>query len=347
MDEIKEEEPSKSKQKINAFGRLLNLIKKPLSRKKILAIVLLLIILAGGGFYAWRNEIFVNKQAKLTQQKGKVVFIIEGTQYREADVKQYSEFITKYMEKDEEQATKAVFELLKYKTAAEKAGINLSQQQIKDQRETLDKQYDALNTVAQYNKWAELESYKMAVELDLLTQPKEDTLKGYSFTFWFAQHFDYVENYTPPEGYGNQKKITEDKDYAKQRADYYHDQLSKNSMTYDQALKEIRADTKLCQMYKTGANFSVRFGADPTKFWKDQVYYKSVIDYIDSNSASGFSDVRSGKTSIFKSASEDAPREETETYYYFVNIEGKSSSTKQSFDDILKSLNTEYVGVNK
>lgn len=293
-----------------------------------------------GGLWWYRSN-----TAKSTIGKGKTIFIIEGKKYKDTEVRSYADFLTKYLEKEEEAAVKEVFELIKYKTAAEKVGISLSDTRITDARKLLDEQNDVYKDVSEYKRWAELESVRVAVDQSLQSFPEDTAYKGYSFIFWFANRINQTPDYTPPGGNDDQKLLQEDKNYAKQKADYYHDQINNKKMSEDQAIKEIKDDPKLCYQYKVGSNFSVRFGSELSKSWSKQIYYKSVSDYASKNSAIELSDVQVGKTFVKKSVAENSQYEEAETFYYFVKMEGESSISTQKFNQTLEALKTEYIGL--
>jgi len=319
--------------------KLPNLVKS--KRFWLTTTTVVIIIALGYGSLWW----YRSNTAKSTIGKGKTIFIIEGKKYKDTEVESYTDFLTKYLEKEEEAAVKEVFELIKYKTAAEKVGISLSDTRITDARKLLDEQNDVYKDTSEYKKWAELESVRVAVDQSLQSSSEDTAYKGYSYIFWFGNRLSYTPDFTPPGGYGDEKKVKEDRDYAKQRADYYHDQIKNGKITEDQAIKEIKDDPKLCYQYNAGSNFSVRFGSELSKSWSKQIYYKSVSDYASKNSAIELGDVRVGKTFVKKSLAENTEYEEAETFYYFVKMEGESSISTKKFNQTLEALKTEYIGL--
>lgn len=291
-----------------------------------------------GGLITWW---FIKNAPKSTNNKDKVVFVINGKKYKETEVKQYTDFLTIDLGKNKEDATKDVFELLKYKIVAQKLDIKLSTEQIKATTENFNRIYASYKDTSEYKKWVELASLKESIDKNFMTYSDKLGYKGYSFILWFGNHISYTEDYTPPGGYGNKTFIEEDRNYAKQRADYYHDQLKNSKMSPDKALEEIKKDPKLGYHYTAGANLSVRFGTDLEKSWDSQVQYNSVKEYINNNSKIALSDVLIGKTTGIISAK--GQREERETFYYIVKIDGTAPSRVQLQNE-LKALKTNYYG---
>ncbi len=314
------------------------ILKHP-GKKAALLIALGLLLLASGLFYALNNR---QNNPGPGKNGDEIVFRIESKDYTKNEIKPYIAFITVALGKKDEEANKEVFELMKYKATKEKLGISLTPQQTNYEQKQLNRTYTKISKAWGYKKWSGLTAEKLALDKAFATSRAGDNnYKGYSFVFWFANHLSYTGDYTPPGGYGDHKLIQQDRDYAKQRADYYHEQLANNKMTADEVLSAIKTDKKLGFQYSAGANFSTKYGYDPNKSWQQEVLYKSVADHIKQYSNQALSNVKTGKTMIFRSASADS--EETETFYFFVKSEGQNI-TKQRFQDELKNLDTKYYG---
>ncbi len=272
------------------------------------------------------------------------VFVIEKTGYTKAQVQPAANFLITTIKKSSDDAYKEVFELYKYRAAAQKIGVTPSNNDLEKQRRGLDQTYTDSVKDPNYKAWAELAAFKSTIQESFLQRNlgTATTYKGYSFIFWFGNHLDYTPDYTPPGGYSNPTLINQDKDYAKQQAQSYHDKLKSGKLTADQLVTAIQKDPKLGFQYTADANFSTHFGTDLGKAWQQQVVYQSVVDYINHHASASLSDIQTGKISAQTAAT--APISSVDAFYYFVKLDG-SAPTSQQFNDTLKNLKTTYHGV--
>ncbi len=301
----------------------------------LVLIVVTLTILGSLGLY-----LFARTSNHQKSDENKVVFKIEGREYRQTDVFPYVAFLIAIGKKEPE-AKKEVFDMFKYKVTATKLNYSPGDSLIKQAREDLTNTYSEQKHSTGYKDWLELASFVNASDNAFRLQQSNKSYKGYSYIFWFGQHISYTSDYTPPGGYGDKSLIEQDKNYAKQRADYYHKQLLEEKMTADQVLSEIKKDPKLCYQYTIDANLSTKYGYDPSTSWQDQIFYSSVVDYVSEHSSKPLGDIQTGKITTTTEAG--ATPTEQDAYYYFIKNEGNGVSKSQFFDT-LNSLDAVFIG---
>lgn len=269
----------------------LSKIAKSKKAPVVLGLFFLVIVLLVFVFIFMSTE----KEERLNQpDKGTVLFKIDNQDFYENDIKDLIKYPVEVGGLSEEDAVRTTFEIYKFIVVAQKKGIKPTQEEInavKDEGLIADsiKKLDGYSE--KYEKWfnflAEEQASKKYLESDA-----NPGYKGYSLTFFFGQHIQYGDDYKP-EGLNDPNLIEQDKNYAKQRAEYYHGQLKSGKMKPDQADKEINADPKLKNFF-TSKN---PFGYDPKTSWIDQVYYPSNIEYVKSLKQVGVSDIQIGKAS--------------------------------------------------
>lgn len=270
----------------------------------------------------------------------RVIFVIEGEEYRESTVNHLVDFsMSRGLSREE--AVRQAFELGKKKKTAEKLGIKPLAQDVESQKQQLIEDLKGEEEFTErYNPWFDLLAYTNAVDEYVGTTPN-NSYKGYVFDVPFGQHIQYGPAFTP-EGLNDPVLIEQDKKYAEEKANYYHEQLKNNSIPPEQVLQELNNDRKLSALESGNATNSVKFGYDPNVNWQDEVYYQSVSEYIKQSENTGLSDVKIGQASV-----DSTPENQADMYFYFVLVEKLAESksvSKQAFEEELAKLNAEYRG---
>ena len=270
----------------------------------------------------------------------RVIFVIEGEEYRESTVNHLIDFsMSRGLSREE--AAKQAFELAKKKKTAEKLNLKPLAQEVEVQKQQLIEDLKGEEEFTErYNPWFDLLAYTNAVEEYVGTMPN-NSYKGYVFDIPFGQHIQYGPAFTPDD-LNDPVLIEQDKKYAEEKANYYHEQLKNNSIPPEQVLQELNNDRKLSALESGNATNSVKFGYDPNVNWQDEVYYQSVGEYILSSQNTGLSDVKIGQASV-----DSTPENQADMYFYFVLIEKLAESndvSKQTFEEELAKLNAEYRG---
>ena len=115
------------------------------------------------------------------------------------------------------------------------------------------------------------------------------------------------------------------------------------TMSADQVLAAVKADPRLWSQNQPNSNLSARFGQEPSKNWRTQVFYGDIVDYISQQKSSGLSDIKTGKTGI--KINPTKAEDYAETYYYFVLLEKTGSTViKAEFNSNLNNLKAHYYG---
>jgi len=320
--------------------KLVSSDKRPKLNRKIIFLVASLvavIVVAGGWFLVNQSR---NKQSK---PEDKVLFIIDGREYRQSEVNQIiGSAVTKGIKINE--ANKRTFEYLKSQTAAKKAGVEPSEDQIK---EAVDVLFSGKSNPSKDTNWGKMIAYDYALKKSL-GQNLTQTTQGYSYVFWFGDNiqYDYPQydsSMTIPRSSdaGNQDLMKQDKEYAQSQADKYHEALRKGTKNPEQVLKQIKADSRLSYSRNPGANMSVKFGAQDGKNWEVEVYYNDIVDFISKKAKAGLSEIQMGQVPLTDDSSPTAKK--ADAFYYFVDLK-KNDDAKASFELALKNLKAEYYG---
>lgn len=270
----------------------------------------------------------------------KVIFVVDGDEYTESTVNHLIDFpLSRGLSREESVAQ--AFDLAKKKKVAEKLNIVPSEQDVEVQKQELIKNLKNEEEFSErYAAWFNLLAYTNAVDEYVGTTPNTG-YKGYMFEIPFGQHIQYGPAFSP-EGLNDPRLIEADKKYAQQRVDYYHDKLKNNSISPDQVIKELNNDRKLSALPSGNATQSVKFGFDPEVNWTEEIYYRSVSDFITQQDNTGLSDIKIGQASI-----DSTPENKTDLYFYFVLLDKtpqSNSVSKQTFQEELSKLNAELKG---
>lgn len=303
-------------------------------RAKIATIFISLLILATGIFLSTNYD-----KEYLLSRAGigdKVIFKIGNKAYRKSTVENLIEPAL-LQGQDRTALIKQAHELLLIKQAATDAGINFTSNEIDPVRSNLrfpDKSGQA------NNEWADLVAFNL-----LLAQSKlfgDNGFKGYSFVFWFGHKIQKGFD-QPPAGFGDPNLIAEDRKYALEKAEEYHQILKDNKNTADDIVKKIKEDPRL-GYGQANSGFSGQFGNSTVINWEEQVYYQQIIEYVKSQTTSGLSELKTGK--IAKVEDPQSDNDYAETFYYFVKLdEANIKSIDERLKDKLQSVKTKYYGL--
>lgn len=272
--------------------------------------------------------------------KGKVVFVIEGENYYQNDLEPVLKYpYNRGLEKDE--AAKEAFELYKKIKAAKKLDINPAEEEIQSEKLKLIKELGGEYNEPDDTPWIDLLAQSNAIDKAVSAQ---QNYKGYSFDVFFGQHLQYGPAFKP-EDLNDQQLAAEDKQYAEEKANFYHDQLKTNKMTPDEVLKALNSDRRLSALPAGKTSYSVKFGYsdDEDTSWSNEIFHQSIVDFVQNQQQTGLSDIQIGEASVDGSATNFA-----DMYYYFVLTEEVPEGpniTKEDFDRQLSELTTEYLGL--
>lgn len=304
-------------------------------RKFIFLAVISVLIIAGFLLHS-----FLQHRAQEAQKRAEAVFIIDGKAYSKAEISTVIQFpMSRGMSRDK--AAREAFELYKKLAVAEKLQIKPSPQDIDLQKKDLLQGIkQGSGFTANYGPWFDLLAQANAVDLYISDGPARG-YKGYAFDVFFGQHLQHGPGFSPKD-LNNPKLVAADKAYAKERADFYHDQLKNNKMTPEQVIKELNNDRRLSAFKVGKTSNSVHFGSDSQTLWSDEIYYSFITDFISRQQQTGLLEIQVGKASV-----DNSPQNQADLYYYFVLLQSVPSThnvSKQSFDDALKNIQTEYIG---
>lgn len=282
------------------------------------------------------------------------VFVIDGRAYSKKEVKEITAYPTKRGNMSQDEAAKKVFNLLKRKHTAEKLGINISDQAVKENSTQLFQD----DSIEASSKWGQLLSYDelLSARLAANSDNKNDQIAGYAFIFLFGHCIEKGIDYTP-DCLNDEKQIKKDKDYAKERAEHYRARLQSGNMKPEEALKDIQKDARLGYTNIPGSNPSTRFedfqgidnggGGAVDATVTTEPLLGSVDKYLRSDKVkNGLNPIEAGKTSADAIMYEGKPNNLKETYYFFLDVEEFAKAvTKEQFNTEVKNLVAHYKGL--
>jgi len=311
-------------------------IKKLLSKKNA--------PLYGGAFFLILIVLFVffflRNPSNDKKDLGPVVFKFETEEVHQSELDSTVKYFLDNNFGTKEYVHQLAFENYKKISLARKLGILPEDNTIdKKALEMAPQEFrDDTGKYEQYKGWFQMLAATDLIDMGLKSQAKAN-VKGYSHVLYFGQHIEYGENYTP-EGLNDPALIAKDRDYAQERAKYYHSQLKDGKMSNDQIDKEIKADSKL----KTFVNTVNPFGSNDPMRWSEEVYYPSIVDYINSASATGISEVMIGSGPAGPNV--ELNEQAVELYFYFVDLQespGRNTVSKADFIAQLDKYDSEYL----
>lgn len=295
---------------------------------RVLIIIVILVLIFGvAGIYWYSGN---NKNTQVNNDP--VVFSIDDRQFRASEVNPYLEQAQKYSI-DREKAQEGLIEAMKYKIAAEKHDINITDTQI---REALAR--TSFRNIAEnpkpLDKWLEAIGYRGAID-DYIEKNTAQGKKGYAFIFHFGNLVIPNSNGANLPNFGNKVLAERDKNYAQKKADEYRRQLLDGTAP-DKVLESARSDKMLNEDYIEDGSSTVKFGDDSEYTWQQQVSYKEVINEINSSTVINKpTEIKTGKISRVPEPNKE--EDYSEAFYYFVYLTQNDTQTKQ-LQDTLSSL---------
>lgn len=320
--------------KKNLFKRLVRELAK---QWKALFLVLVVVAVTLGGWVLLGQH----KKANTPKKEDKVVFVIDGKEYKKSEVDKliWSETMTGA---NADQAAKQAFELLKRQKAAEMTGFKVSATEVKDVIKVYFKSKDN-NRTAVISDWQNLLATDIALTNKLSSQYAKNTIAadGYLFIFYFGQHIEPDYEYQVP-GLGDKALIAQDRTYAQTKAADYYERLRTGSITPDKALSEIKADPRL-GYDKPDTNLSSKFNLSDPKQASNPLP-ADVKEFIKQTATKGLNPVHIGKTGAALGIPK--PEDFKETYFYILllNSVDKNKPDKAKFEETLKNISAEYKG---
>lgn len=312
---------------------------KVLKNKAIIFTILLLLVFATATLLV-KSSNTTKSQHTSTSRKShqKVIFTVNGTGYEQDRVEDLLSFLKKNERISTNDATKKLFELLEYKAAAQASNIKFTDGQLSTVRKNSGVKHSPNE---KYEQYLNLVAYKNATNDYLETAAANQAnghFAGYSFIFHFDETLTNGDAYRSPN-FGNQKLFVRDQKHAMEKAKHYHQLLSSNKISPDNALTEIKKDPLLGYGYATNSNDSSMFDNASSGNWKAEVLYLPIINYISASKTPGLSDIQTGKVKIIPNPATDSDYKDG--YYYFVLLnvaQPLPKSVQQTFDENLKTV---------
>lgn len=317
------------------LATLTNFVKT--KKPQALIIFVLLVVLVAGSFFVLKYGIGQNNPFSRNKN---IIFVIDGKNYTKADIEKLISYpVSRHTPKNV--AAKEAFDALKAAKAAQNLGYTPSNSEVKAQKDLI---YSALKISAtqqsQYNDWFTLMATQSAINV-FVNAPTPLGYAGYSYVFFFGQHLQSAPDYKP-SGLNDPKLVAQDQAYAKQKADYYHQQLQDNTMTPAEALSKSIVDMQSRGHGVSNPNFSAGFTGEQSL--NTAVYMSDIISYITGQGKTGLSDVKTGKALTAPTKSHG---KSIDMYYYFVDLTAVPASKAISpaqFNQALGKLTAQYRG---
>lgn len=294
--------------------------------------IVAVLVLVGLGFWFYH----MHKENHPGKNSG-VVFVINGKSYTKTTVNSIIAYPLKLQSNNRDVLTKKAYNYLKREQAAQQLNIVPTSQEI-SQAELMNFG-PKLSNQLQSLSWVRLVSYDAALQQNLYTNNLSQ-YQGYSYIFWFGQALETGPAYTVPN-FGNTQQVAQDRTYAKSRANYYYGQLKNGKMTASQVLKAVQDDPKLG--YALPGNRSIsqstQFGSSSAKTWSEQVVYPDIIAYINSQSNSGLSSIRTGKIGVVPLPNPKLSKDYADGYFYIVQLTSAKKIPANTATNFTKTVN--------
>lgn len=315
-------------QKLRVFYRRPN--------KKLFLIAGVLVLLTGVALAGWFAF------GKNPDGTDKVIFTINNKEYKQPYVVNLISYATNiYPDKDPNDYAQTVFDILKNKTAAEKIGIQISDDDLLAAQKSL---FPSQQGLAKEDTWVRLLSYRDALSNKLnINQARSGNAAGSIFIFGFTTHMKLQGAEKAPEySEQDQQNIETDRQYAQTQAEAYRQRLSTGELTADQALSKIRQDKRLVVSGYESATFD-GFDGQNAKGAPGTFQYPNILQAITTTKVNQVSDVQFNQD---EEASDDGWP--ARRFYFFVYIRQQESSYKdwqQLFQQTVTEIKSEYKGL--
>lgn len=310
--------------------------KLHLTRKGVLVgVILLCLVAAGVGAYYLKNR---NSSPNISTDSQEYIIKVNGKTYAKDGLSYLIRPVMESRKVSEDEAIDLIYKTL----VTIEIGKSLAVEPSEDAVTAEVKKTPGTDNLTGFDlSWIRTIAKSNIVERTLETLKVNGTgFKGYSYIFRFSQNqvLSPVSTDNSP-GYGNKELIEQDKQYAKSKADEYHKKLADKTITPDKALEEIKNDPRLGFMNAPGANESIHYGLTAKSLIQD-VYFETVLSFIQDSKVPGLTDMQIGKTAIKPEPQNDA--DYAETYYYFVLVEktGKTSTEyTKTVEEVTQKIN--------
>ncbi len=317
-----------------------------LTSRKMIIFVLIGVLLLGtviSGLWLLRS-----KSDSLQAEADKVAFVVDGTSYSKDQIKELTTYAVTLGGKPDE-AAKQAFEMYKRAAAAKKTGVTISDDELKQAQQML---YPSASDETLKDSWVNMSIYDQALQ-NLRTQTDYySDAAGDIYVLWFGQRIDYNPD-QPIDGFGDEALVKKDRAYAQQQAEYYHDSLKSGKLAPADALKGIKADTRLGYGDVANSNPSVHFDSVDSTKASDSALASidpTIIESIITDSAkAGVGDIQIGtvKPDMVNSRDESQGLDPQEVYFYFVYIERPAthSFSVAAYTKALDKIEATYEGI--
>lgn len=263
----------------------------------------------------------------LYQQRESVIFTVGEEEFRESDIQEYMDLAAKFgINRD--YALEGIEQAMIFKITAEEYDVTVNDEEIRQalKKDNLEYDQDLIDTD---DKWLRLIGERLALE-EAIKNKLDQAAKGYSFGFYFGTYATaYPEGSIgePPEEFGldaehfgDEQRIEEDREYARDRAEHFREELANGDMRPDDALEAIMNDERLHYYYtvKEDSFITTRFGHEEDA-GVSELTDQQIADFVKSydGSINEPSEIQVGKRNH---SSADDRNGRFEAYYYFVYL---------------------------
>lgn len=266
--------------------------------------------------------IYMNKQVDES-----VALIVDGKKYSKLEVERYINY-GRDNGLDREQAISGATETIKFLAAANSLNITVDPSKVEQRYNELKKAHSK----SDYDNYLRLLAQKQ-----LITESMEqaEAQKGYYYEFYYGQHIQ-----TGPgditTGVGDKNLIQKDKDYAKQKAEYFLKLLKNQKVpagtVYNMIQQEKQKDLNNASVYKNTKSF----GNNPAKTWQDELQNQDIVFAI--YKTKDISDLSVRESSI--NIGPASPKTDV-AYYIIAKTSGNIKTNPNQFFDTLYNIKVE------
>ena len=304
-----------------------------------------------------------------TVNRSNVSFVIDGTEYTKQVVQPLVAVTMVERSLSRTAATQQIYGYMRDMQAAQKAGITLDDGLLKTviesnnqalrpitkivlttyatnkgDRNTYQPVFPKGPTMTPYlNLWLQLVSYHDALQQTLDNAP-QGQYKGYSFAFDFSDKIVPERPTGSVPGHGDAALIKIDDAYALKQATLSHEQIVTHKITPEALLEMMKKDTRLGQT-DNSVSFSVllssQFDNSGSPYLEQDIFYKDAVDYVQTQSRPGVSEVKLAKLTTSKGQRAPAA-------YYFVVLTKAikpTGNTDQAFQQNRQDQKVKYYGI--
>ncbi len=263
-------------------------------------------------------------------------FVVNGKAVPKAEVETAVNISADKYSQDKAQSFQTTIDTAKLKAVAQKYKVEITDADIR--KALLVTPYsDIAQGEEPLDPWVATVGYKVAMN-NYIELKNAQGKKGFSFVFYYANLTIKSPYRQPPANFGNAEMAQADKDYAKAKADEYHGLLMNKKITPEEALKQLKSDSRLSYGYYLDGSYSTQFGDSPDvqETWQNQVQLTPIVEYINSiKQINKPTDIQTGKISTVPVPSSE--QDFKDAYYYFVymtDVTNQGEEMQATYDNM-------------